>query len=432
MKYYMSYKEAKDMEEPFKNKGDLESKKGYKIIKGNNSKIMISCPHSVSQLRKGKIKIRENYVGVISKIVQKNTGCHLIIKTRNMDDDANFDKNSNYKDELESYIKKNNIKLLIDLHGCFSHKFDIEIGTYYGNNITDKNIIKTIYNNFLDNDISSIILDKIKCSGINTISYDMKSRTGINTIQLEIGRKYRWPKTRIDSFNKIIETLINIVNELEGKKIIKKYNKKYSNIFDKILDIDLIKYQYEKNLVGMKINLGTNYNLKDEKFIENTLLKLKKIVYDNGCFLRRSKVISDYSFSIILKPMEVNNLIKIYTKILKVIKNSRETIIYKNDYNSSLTLRFSKIDIEKYHKNLINYLYKNKNLFRKDKYTKILKKSSYKKYLNKQEEFTGKYALVNYLNKRYLEVRNLKLKIKTENLKEIIINILDILGGKNE
>ncbi len=430
MKYFISYKEAKEIEKFYKNKGDLTDKNGYKIIKGNNSNIMISCPHSVSQLRNGKIKVRENYIGVISELVQKHTNCHLIIKTRNMNDDVNFDKDSSYKDELVAYIKENNIKLIIDLHGCFSHKYDIEIGTYYGHNLSDKNIIKTIYNNFLDNNINSIILDKSKSSGLNTISYDIKKRANINTIQLEIGKKYRWPKTRIDSFNKMINALIDMIKELDGKKVYS--DKNYITDFDDILNINSINYKYKENLVGLKMDLGVNYNTHDKQYIETLLDKIKKIVFNKGYFIKGNKVISDYSFSIVLKPMKVNELMNLYSKILKIIKNSKETIIYKTNYNSSLTLMFDKTNIEKYHKNLVNYLHENKNIFKKDKYTKLFKKSNYKVHLNKQDKYVGKYAAINYLNEDYIELRNIKLKINLDELKIIIIKILKILGGKND
>ncbi len=432
MKHYISYKEAKELEEKYKNQGDITDEKGHKIILGKNSKIMISCPHSVSQLRGGKIKIRESYIGVISQIIQKNTNCHLIIKTRNMSDDANYDKNSNYKDELEKYIKDNNIKLLIDLHGLFSHKFDIELGTYYGNNLSDKKIIKTIYNNFIDNDINSILLDKIMTSGAGSISYDMRKKTNINTLQLEISKKYRWPKTRIDAFNKIIGVLIDLINKLDNKDIETDFEKNYNFDFDKILNIDYIEYDYKPNLVGIEMSLGINYNIHDKMYIETLLSKLKNIISDKGYFKRVSGVISDYSFSIVLKPINKTDLLEIYFKILKIIRNSKETIIYKTSYNSSLNLRFAKKDIIKYHKDLINYLHKNKNMFFKNKYNKVFEKSTYEIHLKKQKIYTGKYAIVNYLNKNYFELRGLKIAIKLDELENLINNVLNILEVKNE
>ena len=62
------------------------------IILQGSMPILISAPHAVGQIRHDKHKQSESYTGVLAKQLHKNAGLHAIIKTRNLFDDANYDK----------------------------------------------------------------------------------------------------------------------------------------------------------------------------------------------------------------------------------------------------------------------------------------------------------------------------------------------------
>lgn len=85
------------------------------IILNGDKKVMFSAPHAVEQTRDGKIKYAEQDTGEIARFVNK-LGYPCIIKTENLNDDANYDLNCKYKSDLQKYIKDNNIVALIDLH----------------------------------------------------------------------------------------------------------------------------------------------------------------------------------------------------------------------------------------------------------------------------------------------------------------------------
>lgn len=89
-------------------------KKGHVILNGTK-KVIFSAPHAVEQTRDGKIKFAEVDTGELARSLNK-LGYPCIIKTENMNDDANFDLECDYKTDLVEYIKKNDIVALIDLH----------------------------------------------------------------------------------------------------------------------------------------------------------------------------------------------------------------------------------------------------------------------------------------------------------------------------
>ena len=66
-------------------------------------------------------------------------------------DDANYDPQNYYKDELIKIVKQQQIKLLIDLHIMSSKReHSIDIGTGRGTNICSRvDLLEIVYNNFI-------------------------------------------------------------------------------------------------------------------------------------------------------------------------------------------------------------------------------------------------------------------------------------------
>ena len=167
--------------------------------------------------RNGKLKSNENNTSKIVKIVSSLTGCHAIYTFKITDCDPNDDAESTYKKELSKYIKENNIKYLIDIHGLsIKCNYDLEIGTNNYKNI-DKdavNIIKNIFSKYYDGEI--IIDEKYKAKSNRRITNYISEYNGIETIQLEINRKYRRLEHKSTTFSKTINALIEIISKLEG------------------------------------------------------------------------------------------------------------------------------------------------------------------------------------------------------------------------
>lgn len=77
-----------------------EKEESFTVKKSNKSKVLLSCPHAVSQLRQGRLKSAEKETGIIGLLLNELYGYPLIVKTSNQDDDANYDPSSDYKDNL--------------------------------------------------------------------------------------------------------------------------------------------------------------------------------------------------------------------------------------------------------------------------------------------------------------------------------------------
>ena len=107
----------------------------FQYLEGNISGIIFSCPHAVSQTREGNEKLADYHTGPLG-IALNSLGYNVLIKTKNNNDDANYDIKSSYKDYLSKIIKKNGFVYLIDLHGMSKKRnIIISLGTQFGKNV---------------------------------------------------------------------------------------------------------------------------------------------------------------------------------------------------------------------------------------------------------------------------------------------------------
>ena len=89
--------------------------------------------------RNGKYKLAEPFTRAIAKYVNRKTDCSYLVKNQDTGTDPNRKNHDEFKTILVYIIKKNNIKLLIDIHGAKKeHDFDVEIGTLDGKTAKNK------------------------------------------------------------------------------------------------------------------------------------------------------------------------------------------------------------------------------------------------------------------------------------------------------
>lgn len=184
--------------------------KSFDILKGKE-KVFLSAPHSVRQLRNGIIKGKDSCTGTIAIALQKAINCYCIYKTKNCDDDANYDiENNSYKEEIVNTVKNENIKFLLDIHGAKNKQgFDIDVGT--GNLVNLNN--KTEYlKTFIDIGKKyklNITTDKVfKAETFHTVAHTIAEKNNIPCMQIEIAKKYR----DIEEFNNI-KIILNFLEE---------------------------------------------------------------------------------------------------------------------------------------------------------------------------------------------------------------------------
>lgn len=201
--------------------GFLEDGKSFSYKKGRLP-IIISVPHSVSQIREGKIKYPEVYTGAIGLILQERLDVHLITKCFTDEEDPNYSEHSTYCDKLEAVVKSENIQLVLDIHGAkASQPFCIDVGTNdrqivsgdtVNNFMKSFNIEKEIYFNVTENLVFG-------ARGQNRVVNKVHRATGVEAMQIEINKLYRSPLDSPEHFNALVDNLSHFIKELTLLKV---------------------------------------------------------------------------------------------------------------------------------------------------------------------------------------------------------------------
>ena len=188
----------------------LDFDRDYIVKKGKLS-ILFIAPHTMRQVREdGTIKLREPYTKAIALYLNKHFNVNCMIKINDTGLDANRDNRDIFKIELLRFIKDNNIKLVIDLHGSDKSRwFDIEFGTL--NNLSANfSTIKELEEAFTENGINNISYnDPFKGGAITQYIYGLKD---VDVIQMEINGKYR-DYSNLDELERIIKSFENFIKQ---------------------------------------------------------------------------------------------------------------------------------------------------------------------------------------------------------------------------
>lgn len=189
---------------------NLEFNYNY-IIKKGTTPILFTAPHTMKQIKDdGSIKLSEPYTKAIALYLNKHLDVNCMIKIKDTGLDANRDNRDEFKIELLRFIKENNIKLVIDLHGSNkSRDFDIEFGTL--NNLSAGfSTIKELEEAFTENGISNIKYNNpFKGGAITEYIYGLKD---VDVIQVEINGKYR-DYNNLKDLEKICKSFENFIKQ---------------------------------------------------------------------------------------------------------------------------------------------------------------------------------------------------------------------------
>ena len=191
----------------------------FKVIKGKE-KIILSAPHCVKHIREKSVRPRETKTGTIVRVLSEKYNTYGIYKTKNENDDANWDEKCKYKNCVRKIVNKEKIKTLIDFHGMAAHrKQDICIGIYGGKNTNgDYYIANQMIDIFHKYGFRNVTIDDPFNAGYKyCVSNYIARECKIPTYQIEINLKYRLAtykeyekyKDLIKSLEEIVELLIN-------------------------------------------------------------------------------------------------------------------------------------------------------------------------------------------------------------------------------
>ncbi|MBI2356966.1 hypothetical protein HYV12_02880 [Candidatus Dojkabacteria bacterium] len=106
----------------------------FSLIEGKNT-VLLSAPHVYNHYRKNLnfvVKQGEPWTDYIVKNAVTESGSNGILVDRDLDFDPNFDlyDNNKYKQEVDKVIKKNRIKLFVDVHGL-SDRYSYDFAIYF-------------------------------------------------------------------------------------------------------------------------------------------------------------------------------------------------------------------------------------------------------------------------------------------------------------
>ena len=181
------------------------------IIRKGDIPILFTAPHTMLQVHDdGSYKLGEPYTKGIALFLNKYCNVNCMIKIKDTGLDPNHDNYDEFKVELIRFIKDNNIKLVIDLHGSSKYRdFDVELGTM--NNLSaDFSTIKELEEAFTENNIKNIAHNEPFKGGLITQSlYGLKD---IDVIQVEINGSYR-DNDNIEKLEQLCHSFEHFINQ---------------------------------------------------------------------------------------------------------------------------------------------------------------------------------------------------------------------------
>ena len=186
------------------------------VITGNNN-VLISAPHGVEQTRNGKSKVYEPGSVTTGLYLQKQTGSFFIAKTKNNNDDANYDEQSSYKDSIKDLIRADKIKYIIDLHGLAeTRECEINLGINGGKNVSNNIELFNDLNTSLMASGFNVFIDEPFSGGDKTISGSLKNEfCDIWTIQIEIRCDITNKKENFEHYKTLLKVLENWIGKIK-------------------------------------------------------------------------------------------------------------------------------------------------------------------------------------------------------------------------
>lgn len=176
----------------------------FTVVKGERP-VMVSAPHAVSQMREGRVKPSDDFTGALTLAVAKLSGCSAIVASRYNACDPNWDSYERcaYKQELASFVRKNGIVAVLDIHGVPSASPDaIEVGSADGQSVLALPGADQFACDFLRDHLAEHVSRRGKtislnarhaARGQNTVTRAISRECSIAALQLEISTPFRVP-----------------------------------------------------------------------------------------------------------------------------------------------------------------------------------------------------------------------------------------------
>ena len=171
-----------------------EIDKGFQIIEGKKN-ILVVAGHNFEHGRQGKIKFAEWGTGDIARNLCDKFGLFGIISTKEQLD-PNWYTDSPFREEVRKLILKNNIKLIVDVHGSGMQNEEL---VFWRGNKKFKEVYKIEARNFLKN-------EQI------TLAEELDEKVAV--LEVEIREDGRIPTIDEENFKNAQQIVIDLVKKL--------------------------------------------------------------------------------------------------------------------------------------------------------------------------------------------------------------------------
>ncbi|TMW71236.1 hypothetical protein [Alteribacter natronophilus] len=190
--------------------GDTEADSQEAFIEGSGP-VLVSAPHTTSHIRDGEQRPAEIYTGSMALLVHKYTDAHVLYNVYE-GEDANSVAGGTYKEELGRIVEEYDIELVLDLHGAGrSREFDLDIGTNYGETVSEEQVELLTYS-LNERGIGEVYENHtFAASQPNTITNYTWNELDTEAMQLEIHSDYRNPREDVESYYRMLESLVFFV-----------------------------------------------------------------------------------------------------------------------------------------------------------------------------------------------------------------------------
>ena len=195
---------------------DFFSREGHPhsfVLEPNDGAVLFSAPHAVLQTRNAKIKYAERFTGMLCLLLSKLYLFPVMYKTRHLQDDANHDVSSPYRDALCAYVREHNIKYVFDLHQLSPDRpIDLCICTGRGQNLSgDNNVVSMVRECFAKHGIQNITIDDpFDAASPHTVSATVARHCRVPAIQLELNTRLLMAEYPEYCFDSVLHALADL------------------------------------------------------------------------------------------------------------------------------------------------------------------------------------------------------------------------------
>lgn len=189
----------------------------YKYWEGSKP-VLITAPHSVRHVRKKKIKPSDIFTGSIAYFLFELAGCHSLALAKSYNGDPNYDQVCTFKEKIKEICSKNDIKLVIDIHGASRERpFDVDLGTMNGKSLLGKKETKKLLMEcFQEYGIEKVTCNKLSADNQDTVTKYAAVELKIPSLQVEINRRLRAPNQNGEPYNRLLAAMVLFVSQIGG------------------------------------------------------------------------------------------------------------------------------------------------------------------------------------------------------------------------